>query len=188
MKPIITGLLITLILFTTGCEFANRNSAYKNKFKHENLDVIEELREAREPLFDNLISPLNKNQPLISASFANIDNLSISSTFGRMASEVISAGLTERGYRVIEVKMRDSLFIKQGAGEFMLSRQVQDVSEAHNAQAVLLGTYAVGGNNIYINTRLVRSTDNIVLGSHDLKLPINSDIKHMLGVQSRRSR
>lgn len=183
MNKFFISLIIGAVLVTAGC--ANNGSNSYRADKDPQVDVVAELKQARKPLLDHLISPLEKDQPLIAASFANIDNLSESSTFGRMASEIISAGLTERGYQVIEVKMRDSLFIKQGAGEFMLSRQVKSISKAHNAQAVILGTYAVGGKNLYVNVRIVRSTDNIVLGSHDFKLPINDDIKHMLGRSAR---
>ena len=79
--------------------------------------------------------------------------------------------------------MRDSLFIKQEAGEFILSRNLRYLSQEHDAQAVVLGTYAVGGRNIYINARVVRALDSVVLSSHDFVLPLNQDIKHMLGLR-----
>jgi len=176
MKKLFAGLVLGLLVLTTGCAQTTGRS-----HSGSDVDVVYELRKAREHLLDNLITPLSYDKPLIAASFANIDDLTLSSTFGRMASEVVSAGMTDIGLKVIEVKMRDSLFIKQGAGEFMLSRQIQNISQAHNAQAVLLGTYAIGGNNLYVNIRLVRSADNIVIGSHDFQLPINRDIKQMLG-------
>lgn len=84
------------------------------------------------------------------------------------------------GVPVIEVKMRESLFIKEGTGELMLSRKLNRLVKAHDAQAVLLGTYAIGGQYVYVNVRLVRTSDNIILGSHDFSLPLNSDIKAML--------
>lgn len=176
MKTLITSLVIGLAVLTAGCSSNQSNG----KSADQKVDLIASLAEARKPLFDRLIEPLEKDKAIIAASFANIDNLSSSSTFGRMASEIITAGLTDRGYKVIEVKMRDNLFIKQRAGEFMLSRKLQNISQAHDAQAVLLGTYAIGGENLYVNTRLVRTTDNVVIGSHDFVLPINNDIKYLL--------
>ena len=182
MKKIVVGAVLTTALVLSGCASDKPRSPYADK----RVDVVSELEAARKPLFDKLVDPLDKDQPIISASFANIDDLTSSSTFGRMVSEVISAGLTNRGYQVIEVKMRDSLFIKQGAGEFMLSRKIKNLSNEYDAQAVLLGTYAIGGTNLYVNARLVRTTDNIILGSHDFVLPLNKDIKHLLGVGVRR--
>jgi len=75
---------------------------------------------------------------------------------------------------------RENLFIKERTGELILSRKLNSLVEAHDAQAVLLGTYAIGGNYAYVNVRLVRTADNIILGSHDFSLPLNRDIKAML--------
>ncbi|WP_415890788.1 FlgO family outer membrane protein [Neptuniibacter sp. SY11_33] len=178
MRKLLSALLIGVTLITAGCA---SDKAARSKPTEQKVDLVGVLSDARNPLFNKLLSPLSKDQAIMTASFANIDNLSSSSTFGRMAAEVISAGLTKRGYKVIEVKMRDSLFIKQRAGEFMLSRQLQNISQQHDAQAVLLGTYAIGGENLYVNARLVRTVDNIVLSSHDFVLPLNRDIKRLLG-------
>lgn len=173
MKKLLTGLLLGSLILSAGC-------ASKDTKVDPVVDVVAELKQAQKPLYASLIEPLDHEQPLLVTSFANIDNLAESSTFGRLTADLVAAGLTDRGYKVIEVKMRDSLFIKQGAGEFMLSRQVQHLSQKHDAQAVLLGTYAIGGSNVYLNVRLVRSTDNIVLSSYDFQLPLNKDIRHML--------
>lgn len=177
------GALLAGSIILSGC--ATQNATPRQSQDRE-VDVIGTLAGTHKPLFDKLITPLDKSHPVIAASFTNIDNLSQSSTFGRMASEVVAAGMTGRGYRVIEIKMRESLFIKQRAGEFMLSRELRDISKEHDAQAVLLGTYAVGGSNLYINARLVRTTDNIILSSHDFVLPLNNDLRHMLGDLRRR--
>lgn len=182
MKKIVVGAVLGAALVLSGCAADKPKSPYTD----QRVDVVSELEAARKPLFGKLVDPLDKDLPIIAASFANIDDLTSSSTFGRMVSEVISAGLTNRGYQVIEVKMRDSLFIKQGAGEFMLSRKIKNLSNEYDAQAVLLGTYAIGGTNLYVNARLVRTSDNIILGSHDFVLPLNKDIKHLLGVSLRR--
>lgn len=182
MKKILCAMVIGTTLLAMGCS----NEQSRTRSRDAQVDVVSELTAARKPLFDHLISPLSKDQPIISASFANIDDLTTSSTFGRMASEVISSGMTARGYRVIEVKMRDSLFIKQHEGEFMLSRSLKNISEEHDAQAVLLGTYAIGGSNLYVNARLVRTADNVIVGSHDFMLPLNNDLQHLLGLGRRR--
>lgn len=177
MKGLFGVLLIIIVL--SGCS----GGAYKPGGR--TVDVVHELRMARSQLLDGVITPLDKEKPLLATSLVDIDDLTLSSTFGRMASEVMSAGMTERGYKVIEVKMRDSLFIQQQAGEFMLSRQVQDLSQEHDAQAVLLGTYAIASSHVFVNVRLVRSTDNIVISSHNFQLPYSSDVDSMLGLSSR---
>ena len=178
----IVSIVLLTALVMTGCA-NSKSTGYTKNDEGPKVDLVAELKKSYTPLYDKTVSPLDKDRPIIYASFANIDNLSLSSTFGRVASEIISSGLTERGYNVVEVKMRDSLFIKQEAGEFILSRNLRYLSQEHDAQAVVLGTYAVGGRNIYINARVVRALDSVVLSSHDFVLPLNQDIKHMLGLR-----
>lgn len=162
------------VVFVAACSNQQANST------DPYVDVVSVFSQARKPLFDRLPKTLDLQKPFIAASFVNIDDLSSSSTFGRMSAEMIAAGLTERGYQVKEVKMRDSLFIQQQAGEFILSRQLRDVSQSLDAQAILLGTYAVGGRNVYVSARLVRTQDNVVLGAYNFSLPINRDLKKLL--------
>ncbi len=175
-KPLFAAAALSSLLLLTGC--ATDTAMRQNS--GPSVDVIAELKKSQNPLFERMLAPLSKEKPIIAASFANVDDLRLSSTFGRMASEVIASGLTDLGYSVVEVKMRDSLFIKQQAGEFMLSRQLKNLSREHNAQAVVLGTYAEGGDYLYVSARVVRTEDNIVIGSHDFSLPLNADIKHLL--------
>ena len=100
MKKILCSLLAAATILTTGCA-TEQPRTYAGEVQ---VDVVGELNAARQPLFDNLVVPLSKDQPIIAASFANIDDLSHSSTFGRMASEILAAGMTNRGYQVIDVR------------------------------------------------------------------------------------
>ncbi|MDC8803650.1 FlgO family outer membrane protein [Halomonas pacifica] len=119
--------------------------------------------------------------PMIAATFVSIDNLAQSSTLGRIASELFASSLAQAGMQVREVKMRDSLFIEENVGELILSRQVQRLSQEHNARSILMGTYAQGENTVYISARIVRASDAMVLGSTSLTLPIDNDLRAMLG-------
>ena len=169
------GVMAVMLLGATGCSTKQPTTPVQSA----EVDLISEIREASSQLISNS-SRLNRKAPLLAATFANIDDLQQSSTFGRMLSEQFSSALTNEGFPVIEVKMRESLFMKERTGELILSRKLNSLVQAHDAQAVLLGTYAVGGSYIYVNVRLVRTRDNIILGSHDFSLPLNRDIKAML--------
>jgi len=53
------------------------------------------------------------------ASFVNLNNLEASSGFGRLIAEQIASRFSQRGYRVIELKLRQSsVFIKEGKSSF----------------------------------------------------------------------
>ena len=117
---------------------------------------------------------------MIAATFVNIDDLDKASSFGRIVSKQVSSRITEHGVQVIEMLLRNNVYIKQRGGEFLLSRELRNISSEHNAQAVIVGTYAVGRKNVYVTARLIRAKDSIVLASHDYSLPMDPDVAFML--------
>lgn len=123
---------------------------------------------------------ITRYSPMIAATFVSIDNLSQSSTFGRISSELMASALAREGMQVREVKMRDSLFIEESVGELILSRQVQRLSAQHDARSILMGTYAQGQDYLYVSARVVRAGDAMVLGSADFKLPLNNNTRSLL--------
>lgn len=124
---------------------------------------------------------LPRYSPMIAATFVNIDNLASTSTFGRISAELFASALSRGKVQVREVKMRDSLFIEQSLGELILSRKVQRLSQAHDARSVLIGTYARGQNTLYLSVRVVRSSDAMVLGSASFSMPLDNNLRVMLG-------
>lgn len=124
---------------------------------------------------------MTRYSPMIAATFVDIDNLTQSSTFGRISSELMASALSRQGIKVREVKMRDSLFIEEQVGELILSRQVQRLSKRYDARSILMGTYAQGQDYVYVSARVVRSTDALVLGTADFRLPLNNNTRTLLG-------
>lgn len=124
---------------------------------------------------------MTRYSPMIAATFVDIDDLAQSSTFGRISSELMASALSRQGIKVREVKMRDSLFIEEQVGELILSRQVQRLSARYDARSILMGTYALGQDYVYVSARVVRSTDALVLGTADFRLPLNNNTRTLLG-------
>ena len=121
------------------------------------------------------------NPPILVASFVNVDNVQRSSTFGRVLGEQMASRLSQKGYKVIEMKMRsDSIFIQEQTGELMLSRELHKISNKHNAYAVLVGTYGVSKYVVYVTAKLIRTKDNVILNAYDYSLPIGPDTRKML--------
>ena len=121
-----------------------------------------------------------RREPLLAATFVDINNLEISSGLGRVIGEQIGSRFAQQGFTVIEIKMRNNIFVREGSGEFALSRSVKEISQSHNAAAVIAGTYAVGRQSVFVNARLIRATDNLVLASYDYVLPMGPDAKALL--------
>ena len=124
---------------------------------------------------------LPSDGPIMAASFVNIDDLTESSTLGRIVSEQIASRLAQHGFKIVEVKLREeSVFIEEGKGEFLLSREVLSLGATRGAHAVLVGTYAVSKNYIFISARVVRTEDNSVVTGYDYELPIDETTRSML--------
>ncbi len=124
-------------------------------------------------------SNIQVNQPILVATIVNVDSLEESSRLGRIISEQLQARFTQKGLQIVELKLRGRLFVKKDQGELLLSREVNEISANQKAQAVVVGTYAVATNSVYVNLKMV-GNDNIVLGAHDYTLPLNSNIKALL--------
>jgi len=121
------------------------------------------------------------DMPILVASFVNIDDLSQSSTLGRMVSEQIASRLAQQGFKIIETKLRQgSIFVQKGKGEFLLSRDLLNLSTNQGAQAVLVGTYAVSEHFIFISARVVRTEDSSVITGYDYEIPQDKTTRSML--------
>jgi len=119
--------------------------------------------------------------PLIVATVVNIDALEQSSTLGRMISEQLSARFSQRGWQMVELKLRGSIYMRRGEGELILTREISDIARSNKAQAIILGSYAVGASFVYVNLKIVQPVSNAVLSAHDYVLPANQEVRTMLG-------
>jgi len=169
----LTASVLLLSLIVAGC------SSNNVIVQEPRVDLLAELQKAARELMKKT-ARLDQDRPVIITTLVNIDDLQQSSTFGRQVSEVFSSAIASRDIPVVELKMRETVFVREGTGELVLSRELRHLSTSHDAQAVLAGTYAVGGKNLYVNVRIIKTTDNRVLGSHNFSLPINGDIRSLL--------
>ena len=143
-------------------------------------DIIGASHVAAEALVAQASDQLDFTKPLLAASFANIDDLEQTSSFGRIISQQFATSFTHHGFRLIEMLLRKEVYIKQKGGEFLLSREVQKLSETHDVQAVIVGTYAVGKKSVFVTAKLIETRDSTVMASFNYQLPIGPDTKHLL--------
>jgi TolB-like protein len=170
------SLLLVMLCVISGCASFSGSSCNDRDdcLTQANYRAIDQLLESIPPA-----RALNKHQPVIVASLVNIDDLN-SSRLGRMLSEQLATRLTKNGYAVVELKLRDSIFVKQLQGELLLSREIKDITLTHKAQAVLVGTYAESTGQIYLTIKLVGMADNLVISAQDYLLPLDSNVRSLL--------
>ncbi len=123
----------------------------------------------------------DKDSVILAATFVDINDLSKSSPFGRIISEHISSRLSQHEYQVKELKLRqNSIFIKKGEGEFILSREIADISDENDADAILAGTYAVSKYSVFVSVRVIRAEDSILIASYDFQIELNGNVKSLI--------
>ncbi|MEX2334793.1 MAG: FlgO family outer membrane protein [Pseudohongiella sp.] len=169
--PLFTLILVLAILGVSGCKTVARTIGNP---------VITPNHQAAQSLLDVARHQLDPASRMLAASFADIDNLSQSSSFGRIASQQLVSSFAAEGYQFVELLLRNNVYVDQRQGEFLLSRTLSDISAEHDADVVLVGTYAVAERNIYVTARLIRTRDNIILASHDYAVPYTPDMRRLL--------
>jgi TolB-like protein len=174
-----SALLASLILGMVGCAVPYEPS--RSAIQDE--DLVTNSYKAADALLNQAPWLKENRQPLITATFVNVNALENSSALGRMIAEQVASRFAQQGFTMIEMKLRNNIFIKEGAGEFVLSRSVRDLSKTHNASAVVAGTYAAGRNSVYVSARLIRATDNLIVAAYDYSLPLGPDTKALLASQ-----
>lgn len=163
--------LCLLLLSLGGC--AKYQHGGKNALIRASYDAADQLAAMAYPI-------VKVDQPVIVATFVQIDKLTETTTFGRLLAEQVASRLLYQRYPIIELKLRGSVFVREGKGELLLSREVKDLSAAHNVQAVVVGTYALAGEKIFLNLKVVRPLDNRVLAAHDLAIDIDETTRALL--------
>ncbi len=181
MKPSIRRAVLVAavsgVLLSSGC--ANNNQpvvpTYKEAAAHPflqaNRDAIAKLLEGLRPA---------DVSPLLVATIVDVNDLRVSSPLGRTLSEQFSSGAALAGIDVREMKLRGDVFVREQTGELLLSREIKDIARVHQASAVLVGTYSVAGQYVYVNIKLVRSETGQILRGYDYALPMDRDVQRLV--------
>jgi len=88
------------------------------------------------------------------SSFANLNDLGESSSFGRLVGENLLHEMQVRNWAVSDLRLSRSLVINE-AGEFSLSRDIKRVRETLPAGQVLTGTYTDTADGVLLSARII---------------------------------
>lgn len=127
---------------------------------------------AAEKLHNQLRSSDIAEYPMLAATFVNLDDLDSTSVLGLLLSEQIASRLSQFGYSIVELQLRsDELVVRKQDGVLALSREVTELNMDAPAASILIGTYSIVGSQIFVNARVLRSSDGVALASTDFSLP-----------------
>lgn len=132
---------------------------------------------------DHLVQTMNGRldpaKPVLVTTLADLTNLEESSPLGRLIAEQMVSRLANAGYLVNELKLRQGLLVREGEGQFILSRDGRQIAQAAGAQAVIAGTYTQAKTGIYVNLKMIQASDGRILGAHDYLLPLDDNVRHL---------
>lgn len=126
----------------------------------------------------------NAAGPIAVTTFVEIDNLYQSSTFGRILAEQLISELSMRGYNVIEIRMSDAVQIIEDQGELGLSRENNVIKGNQDISGLIVGTYAVSPNRVYVNSRLIDPKSSGILSVGSVEMKKTEEIAHLLRTNS----
>ena len=167
------------LLFLTGCAGSNY-SKYDPPPPQPEINLVASSHSAADQLIRAIGDRIDKDKPLLAASFVDVNNLEKTTTFGRIVPQQFLSYFAQNGFSVMEMLLRKNIFIKEQGGEFLLSRAIKEIGESHDAEAVLVGVYAVGRKNVFVTAKVIGTKEGRVLASYDYDLPLESDITHLL--------
>lgn len=118
--------------------------------------------------------------PIGVTTFVNIDDLYASSTFGRMVGEQLMSELAMKGFDVVELRHADALQFLDTSGEFALSRDIRAVRPHRNLAAVVVGTYVVSPDRVYVNARLIQPSTSLILSAGSVEMSKTRELAKLL--------
>jgi TolB-like protein len=178
MRRLASLSLLSLPLLLAACsstprEETNYATVSSNQFIASNYT-------AADALLSQLNGKLLADKPLIMATVVNIDALEQTTTLGRLVSEQVSSRLSQGKLNMLEMKLRNNLYLKRGQGEMMLTREIGQVAQTHDAQAVVVGSYAETSDMVFVNIKVIQPNTNFVLAAHDYALAKEGIVRSML--------
>ena len=136
---------------------------------------------------DALVAELNKNhpsfhrrKPILVASFVNRNALDDSSELGLLIADHVSSRFTQQGYTVVDPKLRRDLAIRKERGEFILSRDIDKLSQDNKAYAAVVGSYTETLSVLDFTAKIVQIKSRQVLASVDVKIPLGVTTRDLL--------
>ena len=122
----------------------------------------------------------NINGPIAITTFANIDDLYQSSTFGRIMGEQLMSELSMRGYRVIELRLTEAMQIMANNGEFGLSRELATIRPSQDIAGIVVGTYSVSPVRVYVNARIIDPASATLVSAGSVEMSKTKEIARLL--------
>ena len=172
--------LAALVVIQTGCSSRNGPVALAPVKARPATDITASSYAAADALMAQIKPVLELDTPLIVASVVNLNRLDESSPLGRLIAEQVAGRFTQAGYRVLEVKLRNQLYLKRNEGDLVLTREIRDIAKQHHARAIVAGTYADSADRVFVNMKIIEFETNVVLAAFDYQMEKDTLVRSLL--------
>lgn len=151
----------------------------------EDDNLVEVSFVAVEQLQHSLKQPLPRGSLVVINSLVNVDNLGQDLPFGRIVSDQLSSAMSHAGYRVMGIELPTEILVKNEAGILQLPVDTKTALQDAHADALVIGTYAAGRQNIYVSLRIIEIASQNVISSTDYSIPMGPDAKRMATIPAK---
>ncbi|MDX8390390.1 MAG: FlgO family outer membrane protein [Mariprofundaceae bacterium] len=176
------GFLLFLCLMLSACSsYYNldyESDSHSAQSTHYNL--IKYSHQAVQQLIRRAGDRLDRAHPILIASFVDINDLGKSSALGRMIAQQMMTKFSAQEFQVVDVLMRKNIYIGVQEGEFLLSRRLRDISQKHQAQSVVVGTYALTASEIYITAHIVDPETQMLIAGYNARIPLDAELDALI--------
>lgn len=149
----------------------------------EYVDAVELKLKCRE-LADQMLAtmPNDALQGFVAmpTSFVDQNNTSRSSPLGRMLGEAMFYEFNQRGFPTREYRLTGHISVVGGRDDLALAANQIVPTQGQKWAALVVGTYYVDKDATFVNARLVRASDGLVLRTGQLVL-VNTPIVARMG-------
>ena len=112
----------------------------------------------------------------------DLTNLETSNPLARQMAEELARWFAQAGYPLQEIRKAKSVAFEPGTGELLLTRRTDLLaSDTVRSAAILAGTYTVTPSAVRFNIKVIHTASQDVLGMATGSVPVNSDIRALLG-------
>ena len=137
---------------------------------------------AGDALHKMLLLRMDSGGGILTTSLVSLDNFDQTSAFGRLASQQVGSRIGQYGFRVLEARLGAAIQFERRTGEFMLTRDAcKLLADTYDANAVLVGCYSISGGQVFVSVRVVRLSDNTIMGAYEYFLPCDATVAGLLG-------
>ena len=168
-----------LCLSLAGCAQAPEKKSWEYTAKPP-TDITKASYLAADALIAQIEPTFSPETPFIAATLVNINRLDTSSPLGRLISEQVMARFAQKSFHVLELKLRNDIYMKRDEGELMLTREVREIARRHNAKAIIAGTFTDSYDRVFVNIKVIDFETNVVIGAVDYFLERDDLVRSLL--------